>query len=90
MNGTWVDHPDPNAFTQYNETSTGAITDGVVLASGIINAGGGTSQIRVDADTVFQLGRGSLGTVSDTLTLAVAAKAANKDAIATMTWIEQR
>jgi hypothetical protein len=90
VNGTWVDHPDPNAFTQYNETSTGAITDGVVLASGIINAGGGTSQIRVDADTVFQLGRGSLGTVSDTLTLAVAAKAANKDAIATMTWIEQR
>jgi hypothetical protein len=27
VNGTWVDHPDPNAFTQYNYTSTGAITD---------------------------------------------------------------
>lgn len=90
VNGTWVDHSDPNAFTQYNETSTGAITNGVELASGIINAGGGATQIRVDADTVFQLGRSSLGTVSDTLTLAIAAKAANKDAIATMTWIEQR
>lgn len=90
VNGTWVDHPDPNAFTQYNYSSTGAITDGVELSSGIIAAGGGASQIRVDTDTVYQLGRGSLGTVSDTLTLAIAAKNANKNAVATLTWIEQR
>ena len=40
--------------------------------------------------TVYQLGRSGLGTVSDTLTLAIAAKNANKNAVATMTWIEQR
>jgi hypothetical protein len=90
VNGTWVDHPDSNAFTQYNYTSTGAITDGVELSAGIITAGGGASQIRVDTDTVYQIGRSSMGTVSDTLTLAIAAKNANKNAVATMTWIEQR
>ena len=90
VNGTWVDHPDPNAFTQYNYTSTGAITDGVELSSGLITAGGGGSGIRIDSDTVYQIGRSSLGTVSDTLTLAIAAKNANKNAVATMTWIEQR
>jgi hypothetical protein len=90
VNGTWVDHPDPNAFTQYNYTSTGAITDGVELSAGMITSGAGAGQIRVDTDTVYQLGRSSLGTVSDTLTLAIAAKNANKNAVATMTWIEQR
>lgn len=90
VNGTWVDHPDPNAFTQYNYSSTGAITDGVALASGIINSGGGATQIRVDQDTVYQIGRSALGTISDTLTLAIAAKQANKDAVASFTWIEQR
>lgn len=90
LNGTWVDHPDTNAFTQYNYTSTGAITDGSVLDSGIITAGASSGPIELDSDTVYQIGRGSMGTVSDTLTLAVAAKNANKNAVATMTWIEQR
>jgi hypothetical protein len=90
VNGTWVDHPDTNAFTQYNYTSTGAITDGVDLQAGIITSGSGSTGIRVDSDTVYQIGRGSLGTVSDTLTLAIAAKNANKNAVASMTWIEQR
>lgn len=90
VNGTWVDHPDTNAFTQYNYTSTGAITDGIELSSGIITSGGGFAAVRVDSDTVYQIGRGSLGTVSDTLTLAIAAKNANKNAVASMTWIEQR
>lgn len=90
VNGTWVDHPDTNAFTQYNYTSTGAITNGIDLASGIITAGGGFAPVRVDSDTVYQVGRGSMGTVSDNITLAVAAKNANKNAVASMTWIEQR
>lgn len=90
VNGTWVDHPDPNSFSQYNYTSTGAITDGVELSAGIIASGGGGTQIRVDTDTVYQIGRSSMGTVSDTLTLAIAARNANKNAVATMTWIEQR
>ncbi len=90
VNGTWVDHPDPNAFTQYNYTSTGAITDGSVLDSGMITANSGGGPIRLDANTVYQIGRGSMGTVSDTITLAIAARNANKNAVATMTWIEQR
>jgi len=90
VNGTWVDHPDPNAFTQYNYTSTGAITDGFVLDSGMITANSGGGPIRIDTDTVYQIGRGSMGTVSDTLTLAIAARNPNKNAVATITWIEQR
>ncbi len=90
VNGTWVDHPDPNAFTQYNYTSTGAITDGVDLQSGIIISGGGGTGIRVDSDTIYQIGRSNLGTVSDTITVAAASSTGNKSAIASMTWIEQR
>jgi hypothetical protein len=90
VNGTWVDHPEPNAFTQYNYNSTGEITDGVVLTSGIIPAGGGGASIVFDENTVYQLGRSNLGTVSDTLTLAVAGQGTNKSAIASLTWIEQR
>lgn len=90
VNGTWVDHPDPNAFTQYNYTSTGAITDGSELTSGLLTAGGAAGAIPLDQATVYQIGRGSLGTVSDTITLAIAAKNANKNAVANMTWIEQR
>jgi hypothetical protein len=90
VNGTWVDHPDTNAFTQYNMTSTGAITDGATLDSGMITANSGGGPIRVDTSTVYQIGRGSMGTVSDTLTLAIAARQGNKNSVATMTWIEQR
>ena len=90
INGTWVDHPDSDAFTQYNYTSTGAITNGNDLQSGIITSGGGGTGIRVDTDTVYQLGRSNLGTVSDTLTIAAASSVGNKDVVASLTWIEQR
>jgi hypothetical protein len=90
VNGTWADHPDTNAFTEYNYTSTGAITDGFELTSGLLTAGGAAGAIPLDQATVYQIGRSSLGTVSDTLTLAIAAKNANKNAVANMTWIEQR
>ena len=85
--------PDPNSFSQYLEspaTGTTAVSGGTVLDNGIISGGGGGTGISLDKDTVYQLGRSSLGTVSDTLTLAVAAANANKSAIAAMTWIEQR
>ena len=75
--------PDPNSFSQYLEspaTGTTAISGGTVLDNGIIS-GGGTG-VRLDKDTVYQIGRSSLGTVSDTLTLAVAAANTNKSAIA--------
>lgn len=90
--GTWTDMPDNNAFTQYLEspaTGTTALTGGSVLDTGmIINSIG--NKIELNKDTVYQIGRSSLGTVSDTLTIAIAASGTNKSAIASMTWIEQR
>ena len=89
LNGTWVDMPDTNAFTQYNYTSTGAISGGIVLESGFI-VSGSTSIITMPSLANYQLGRSVLGTVSDTVTIAIAAVNANKDGVASLTWIEQR
>lgn len=84
----FVDMPDPNAFTQYDVSAT-AYTGGVNIDSGFVIGSGGSS-VRLDKDTIYQIGRGSLGTVSDTLTLAIASPNTGKDALAAMTWIEQR
>ena len=89
VNGTWVDMPDTNAFTQYNYTSTGAVTDGILLDSGFIVAGS-TSTITLPAVANYQVGRSAIGTVSDTFTIAVAATNANKSGVASLTWVEQR
>ena len=89
LNGTWVDMPDANAFTQYNYTATGAVTNGTQFDSGFVTSG---AAVRIDLSNQadLQLGRGSMGTVSDTVTIAIAAKAANKKAVASLSWIEQR
>jgi hypothetical protein len=86
--GTWVDHPDPNSFIQYNITQT-ATTGGTNLLNGFI-VGGGAALINIDDKASLQLGRSSLGTVSDTYTLACASPNTNKDALAVLNWIEQR
>jgi hypothetical protein len=91
--GTWVDMQDPNAFVQYNTTATGIGTDGTDLDSGFIVGGGGGTGVRLDKDTVYQIGRSGIGTISDTLTLAVAVLdtgVTNAVAYGAMTWIEQR
>lgn len=85
---SFVDMPDANAFTQYDISAT-AYTGGVNIDSGFVIGSGGSS-IRLDRDTIYQIGRSSMGTVSDTLTLAVASPNTGKDALAAMTWIEQR
>lgn len=85
---SFTDMPDVNSFTQYDISAT-SYTGGTDIDSGFVIGGGGSS-IRLDKDTIFQLGRSSLGTVSDILTLAIAAPVANKSALAQMTWIEQR
>lgn len=89
LNGTWIDNPDANAFSQYNMTATGEATDGFAIDSGFITAGG-VGKIDLNLLTDFQLGRSGLGTVSDTITIAIASKTANKKAVASLTWIEQR
>ena len=90
INGTWVDNPQPNAFTQYNYTSsTTEVTDGVQIDSGFITAGSAV-RVELSKDADLQLGRGSMGTVSDIITIAIASKIANKKAVASLSWIEQR
>ena len=84
----FVNMSDANAFTQYDISAT-SYTGGIDIDSGFVIGSGGTG-IRLDQNTVYQLGRGSLGTVSDILTLAIASPNANKSALAAMTWIEQR
>ena len=86
---SFVDMPDTNAFTQYDISAT-SCTGGTDLDSGFVISGGGGTGIRLDANTVYQIGRSSMGTVSDTLTLVMACPNANKSALAAMTWIEQR
>jgi hypothetical protein len=86
--GTWVDHPDPNSFMQYNITET-ATTGGTTLLNGFV-VGGGASLIEIDDKAALQLGRSGIGTISDTYTLACASPNVNKAALAVLNWIEQR
>jgi hypothetical protein len=86
--GTWVDHPDPNSFIQYNITQT-AVTGGTPLLNGFV-VGGGAALIEIDTKAAIQLGRTGIGTISDTYTLACASPNTNKAALAVLNWIEQR
>jgi hypothetical protein len=86
--GTWVDHPDPNSFMQYNITQT-ATTGGTTLLNGFV-VGGGAALINIDDKAALQLGRSGIGTISDTYTLACASPNTNKAALAVLNWIEQR
>lgn len=90
----WTDMPDPNSFCQYQTyTDPSAIAlnnQGTSIDSGFVSTGGGGTGVRLDKDTVYQIGRTSLGTVSDTLTILCSASNTGKDALAAMTWIEQR
>jgi len=90
----WLDHPDPNGFTQYQTYITPAnITEanhGSVLDSGFVISGGGGTGIKLEAKTAYQIGRSSLGSVSDVFTILCASNGTGKDALASMTWIEQR
>jgi hypothetical protein len=87
-NSSWSNMSDPNSFTQYDISST-ALSGGTDLDSGFV-VSGASSTIQINSKTANQLGRSSMGTISDILTLAVACGTANKNAIASMTWIEQR
>jgi hypothetical protein len=85
---SWTDHPNPDAITQFDTTAT-ASTGGVVLLSGF-TVGGGANLIELDDKAALQIGRSSLGTVSDIYTLECAAATTNKKALAVLNWLEQR
>ena len=90
----WLDHPDPNGFTQYQTyiapTNITVANHGSVLDSGFVIAGGGGTGIELEESTAYQIGRTNLGSVSDVFTLLCASNSTGKDALASMTWIEQR
>jgi hypothetical protein len=88
-NANFVNMPDANSFTQYDESAT-AYTGGVDIDSGFVSVNAQGLKIELDQNTRYQIGRGSLGTVSDTLTLAMASPTNNATAAGSMTWIEQR
>jgi len=85
---SWTDHPNPDAITQIDTTATAA-TGGVVILSGF-TVGGGANLIDLDDKASLQIGRSSLGTVSDIYTLECASPNTNKAALAVMNWLEQR
>jgi hypothetical protein len=86
--GTWVNHPDPNSFMQYNITQT-AVSGGNDLLSGFVINGSG-ALVDLDIKAALQLGRSGIGTISDTYTLVCASPNTNKKALAVLNWIEQR
>jgi len=61
-----------------------------VLDSGFVISGGGGTGIELEGKTAYQIGRSSLGTVSDVFTILCASSGTGKDALASFTWIEQR
>lgn len=91
VGANWQNMPDTNSFAQYDLSATGVINDGVELDNGFVVFGGGSSSVRLDDKTTYQIGRGGIGTYSDTFTLAVGhAGSSNKNVFGAMTWIEQR
>jgi hypothetical protein len=97
-NSAWTDVPDSgSAFTEFQTYDTPAAIDdadqGTRLDSGFIVAGGSSANIQLDQSTQYQLGRNTtttIGDTSDVFTLLCASNGTNKDALASMTWIEQR
>ena len=94
----WTVTPDSGStFTQYQTyTNPSAIADadqGSRLDTGFVVGGGGGAQIRLDENTQYQLGRNTTTTIGDTpdvYTVLCASNGANRSALASMTWIEQR
>jgi hypothetical protein len=84
----WTDPTDTNIITQYDVTAT-SYTGGTNLVSGF-TVGGGSSLVELDQKAHLQIGRSSLGTVSDIYTLACASPNTNKAALAVINWLEQR
>ena len=97
-NSAWTAVPaSGSAFTEYQTYNTPAAIDeadqGTRLDSGFIVAGGSSANIQLDQSTQYQLGRNTtttIGDTSDVFTLLCASNGTNKDALASMTWIEQR
>lgn len=76
-------------FVEYDASATAA-ANGRVLKTGFIGTYQQGMSIKFDNRSTNQLGRTSMGTVSDILTVEVAAVGANKSAFASINWLEVR
>ena len=87
---SWTNHPTAESSVQY-DVSSSAYTDGTIIEEGFAATGTNTVLLlNRDQTGNFQLGRTTLGTASDILTIVMAATNANKKGIAVLGWIEQR
>lgn len=88
---SWTDHPASDSSVQYDITAT-ASTGGTIINQGFASAGFNDRLPlnNFQSSGNFQVGRQTLGTVSDILTVEVAATNSNKSGIAVINWIEQR
>lgn len=85
---TWTDHMATGSSIEVNTNATG-FTGGEVVALGVVPLNGRPYEF--DGNTgVFQLGRTSMGTVSDIFTLALSPAKNNVTALGTLRWREQR
>lgn len=87
-NPNWTDHPNANALTQYDTSST-EYSGGDEYDAGFLPRLSSGSQV-FENRANYQIGRSGMGTVSDTLTIVMAAASANKKAVAAFSWLEQR
>jgi hypothetical protein len=85
--GTWVDAAVVDPVSQFNTTAT-AISSPYILFAGYQPPATAGQYIEFPQDA--PLGRGSLGTVSDQITLAVAGTSNNTVVMMSVNWIEER
>jgi hypothetical protein len=76
-------------FVEYDVSAT-AQSNGRVLKTGFIGTYQQGIAVKFDDRTTNQLGRSSMGTVSDILTVEIASVGANKAAFASINWLEVR
>ncbi len=85
---TWTDFMSTGSSVQVNTNAT-SFTGGEVVALGVVPLNG--TPYMLDGNTgVFQIGRTSMGTVSDVFTLALSPAKNNVTALGTLRWREQR
>jgi len=87
----WTAHPTSQSSVEY-DTSATTISGGTILQQGFASSGYNDRLVLNDNEATgnFQVGRSSMGTASDILTIEIACTTSNKTAIAVMNWIEQR
>ena len=84
-NVSWVNNPNTGSFSQVDSSAT-AVSGGTVVRQGV-----STGTPEDISNIVFQLGRQSLGTVSDTFTVAIASlNATTTYGLASLQWLESR